>query len=65
MPLENYLYEIWYNTLDYKYAFDYFSTQDIEPNVGGCTAVRSGSVYGRNYDWTYDDKAEFMVHTSA
>lgn len=65
MLVEPYLYDIWYDTLDYKYAYDYYSSADAGYGTGSCSAVRNGNFFGRNYDWTYDNNAEFIVHTDA
>lgn len=65
MQVEPYLYDIWYDTLDYKYAYDYYSSADAGYGTGACSAVRNGNFFGRNYDWTYDNNAEFIVHTDA
>lgn len=65
MRVEPYLYDIWYDTLDYKYAYDYYSSADAGYGTGACSAVRNGNFFGRNYDWTYDNNAEFIVHTDA
>ena len=58
-----YLYELWYDKLDYEYAEKY-----LENAQGGgfsCTSVRKGNFYGRNFDWTYNRQAEFVIHTQA
>lgn len=62
--VKDYLYEIYYDNLDYDEAYEYFlSNGDIE-NIGMCTSVRNGQFYGRNLDWLYNEQAEFVVHTS-
>ena len=61
--VEDYLYTIYYDDYDYsigieraKIAFGY---------TGGCAAIRNGNFRGRNYDWTYDDEAYFIIKTPA
>lgn len=61
--VEDYLYETEYEKLDYKKAEEFFKTYAGEKS--GCSAVRKGNIYGRNYDWYYDDRCSFIVRTSA
>lgn len=63
MELEDYLYEVEYDTLNYDYAKQYCDSKF--PPIGGCSCVRKGNFYGRNYDWYYDEMPEFIVHVSA
>lgn len=58
--LNQYLYELEYDTLDYSYAKTHYAS--MVP--AGCTAVRKENVFGRNFDWTYSNLAEFVVHTT-
>lgn len=58
--LDQYLYELEYDTLDYSYAKTHYAS--MAP--AGCTAVRKENVFGRNFDWTYNNLAEFVVHTT-
>lgn len=62
LKLAAYAYEAWYDTLDYAYALDYFK-KAMMPALGGCTSIRKGNWYGRNFDWLYDEGAEFVVHS--
>lgn len=57
-----YLYSLNYSNLDYDYAYEYYRTHFIDID-GGCSAVRNGNFYGRNYDWTYDNTAAFVIRT--
>lgn len=59
--VKDYLYEIYYNNLDYDYASDYFDKIKVEVPMGACSAVRKGNLYGRNFDWIYDECASFIV----
>lgn len=35
------------------------------PKLGGCSSVQNGFFRGRNYDWTYDEEPEFIIHVPA
>lgn len=63
VKVKPYLYEAWYRNFDYGYADRYFKDRSIRHNLGGCSSIRNGDFYGRQYDWTYDECAEFIVHT--
>lgn len=57
--IEDYLYEITYGNIDYNYAYEYF-----KPNYSfGCSAIRRGNIFGRNFDWLYNNEVQFVVHT--
>lgn len=62
--ITDYLYEVKYSTLDNTFADYYFHEKDIPVALGACTSLRYGNQYGRNFDWLYNDSAEFVVHTS-
>ena len=62
--VKDYLYEAYYDNLDYYEAYKYFSSGEDIGNVGACSAARNGQFYGRNLDWLYNNQAEFIVHTS-
>lgn len=55
----DYLYEITYGKTDYDYAYENF----IPAEVAGCSSIRNGAMFGRNFDWKYDKHVEFVVHT--
>ncbi|MED4061701.1 carcinine hydrolase/isopenicillin-N N-acyltransferase family protein [Priestia megaterium] len=60
--VKNYLYEIVYDNIDYEYAYAYM--KEKQPIIeSGCSSVRNGNWYGRNFDWKYDENAEFIVRT--
>lgn len=64
--LENvrpYLYEAWYDKLDYDAAYAWFSTKQPPVAAGACSSFRIGNTFARNFDWLYDRGAEFVVHT--
>lgn len=58
-----YLFKKTFDDLDYDNANDYF--RKYKPVVGGCSAVRNGNLFGRNYDWYYDEKVSFVTYTPA
>ena len=57
------LYEMYYGNIDYNYAKDYFQSKSADLTVGGCSAIRNGLFFGRNFDWKYDECINFIVHT--
>lgn len=58
-----YLYFVEFSEFDYDYANKYMSSNSFKPNIGGCTSIRNGNWYGRNFDYTYGEQAEFAVRT--
>ena len=58
--IDEYLFNISYEVLDYNYAKEYFKTK--YPHYFGCTSVRKGDYFGRNYDWLYNETATFKVN---
>lgn len=65
--IKPYLYELTYSNLDQSLANTYFlnNARSGDAISGGCSSVRNGNFFGRNYDWEYDNRAEFIVHTTA
>ena len=61
--VEDYLYTITMEDYDYDYALQRFET--LFKAAGGCAAIQNGELRGRNYDWTYDDQAYFVIYTPA
>lgn len=61
--IKDYLFETHYGVIDYGNAYAYFASQADPIDMGACSAARNGNWYGRNLDWTYDENAEFIVHT--
>ena len=61
----DYLYEITCDNYEQYIgeANEYYAKYN--PKVGGCSAVQNGIYRGRNYDWTYDEEPEFVVHVPA
>lgn len=44
-------------------ANEYFTRYN--PKLGGCSSVQNGYLRGRNYDWTFDEEPEFVIHVPA
>ena len=63
--IEERLYEISYDAIDYASAGKAFADGKAEINASGCSSVRNGNYYGRNLDWFFDDCVEVIVHTRA
>ena len=72
--VEDYLYTVDFTDYEEIYADElsddfetYFANLFTEKGyvAGGCAGVTNGAIRGRNYDWTYDDMAYFVVKTSA
>lgn len=70
-----YLYEIWYDDIDYEGADSYYKenfypatpnttpAKGVRRNMPACTAIYKNGIHGRNYDWQYDDAVSFVIHT--
>lgn len=56
-----YLYEISYN----DYAEDVEGVTHQFSEAFGCSSVRNGNFYGRNFDFIFNDAPEFVVRMSA
>ena len=56
-----YLHEITYD--DYRYDEDEETTKGAE--AFGCSSVRNGDFYGRNFDYIFNDTPEFVVRVKA
>lgn len=59
-----YLYELSYHNFDYDYAEKYFENHRDISVPGMCSSVRNGNWYGRNFDWFYNEEAEFIIRSS-
>lgn len=64
IQIADHLYEITYSDWNEEEALAYFE-QEYPPFGGGCTAVRKLGKIGRNFDWLYNDEAEFVVKCPA
>lgn len=56
-----YLYEMTFT--DYTIDEDHITHSSVE--AFGCSSVRNGNFYGRNFDYIYNDSPEFIVHVTA
>ena len=61
--IADYTYRLNCNYLDYAYAKQYFEAGDADIPIGGCSSVKRGNFYGRNYDWFYNNSVDFVVAT--
>ena len=61
--ITDYLFEANYDS--YEENFDAAKEYCSRYKLGGCSSVQNGIYRGRNYDWTYDESPEFVVHVSA
>ncbi len=59
--LTDYLHLMIYD--DYREDTDYETIKEAEPF--GCSSVRNGNFYGRNFDYVYNDTPEFVVRVKA
>lgn len=59
----DFVYEIECDNLDYIGAKKYFETSDEQIQIGACSSVQKGNLYGRNYDWIYNNSVDFIVKT--
>lgn len=57
--IEDFLYNISYGNIDYDYAYEHF----VPAEIGGCSAIRNGNFFGRNFDWKYNNQVQFVVNT--
>ncbi len=61
--VNDWLYSVEYNDIDYDYA-DYYAKTHYLP-TGKCSSCRKGNFYGRNYDWFYGYSESFFIRVSA
>lgn len=57
-----YLYEADYADIDYDAAKEYLKKDADLAMPGACSAFKYEDYYCRNFDWTYDNSAEFVVN---
>lgn len=62
--VSDYLYEIEYDILDYDFAYNHFKKEKVELIPFGCSSIRAGSFFGRNFDWFYNNDCDFVIRTS-
>ena len=63
--MTDYLFEATYD--DYEDGFEIAKEycDKYRPQIGACSSVQNGNIRGRNYDWTYDEEPEFVIHVPA
>lgn len=64
-PLPKYLHELDFADSYPLDAEDWYERMATNALGGACSAMRSGGNLRRNYDWIFDDAAEFVVKMSA
>ena len=62
--VEEYLFEAECGEYSYGAAETFCSVLKPRPGAA-CTGIRKGDLVGRNFDWVYDESAEFVVRTPA
>lgn len=63
--ITKYLYAADYADIDYDAAKEYLKTDADLEMPGACSAFKDGDYYCRNFDWTYDNSAEFVVNVQS
>lgn len=63
--LREYLWLVEYRAIDYKGAEEFLKAHFCQIPAGNCSAIRNGRWFGRNYDWLYNEQAQFIVRTEA
>lgn len=61
--LAPYFYAMNSNDLDYAAGYEFF--KKFKPIPSACACVRKDNLFGRNYDWNYDERCSFYVATKA
>ncbi|MCQ2128282.1 MAG: hypothetical protein MJZ08_02470 [Bacteroidaceae bacterium] len=59
--ISDYLYTLNVRDMDVEYAKEYFENRYIPQEMGGCSSVRFGKFYARNYDYYYNNNVGFVV----
>ena len=60
--LQSYLYETEYTDYDYDAGRAWYEGNSV--SFGACSAVRRGNFCGFNFDYPYDGRADFAIHTA-
>lgn len=61
--INDYLYEMYCDKLDYS-GTQRFLNESALP-IGACSSYYKNGLYGRNYDWYYDNNVSFIIHVPA
>ena len=64
-PLPKYLHERSFDDSYPEAAEEYYRSRGNGKTEGGCSSVREGGFLSRNFDYPFDDRAEFVVRMSA
>ena len=64
-PLPKYLHALDFDDSYPDAAAEYYRSRGDGKTDGGCSAVRDGGFLCRNFDFPFDDRAEFVVKMSA
>ena len=64
-PLPPYLHALDFDDSYPDAADEYYRSRGDGKVDGGCSSVRSGNFLSRNFDYPFDDRAEFVVKMSA
>lgn len=56
-----FLHEITYNDYEYDSKYETLTVDDMTGLDFGCTAIRNGNLYGRNYDYYYSNSPSILV----
>lgn len=62
---DDFLYQVSYADIDYDYAKEYFKNNNPIPGNIGCTSIRKGNFFARNYDWYYNNQPTVVIQMSA
>jgi len=67
--VDQYLYLVEYSDYDFeklaKFADRLLYGKKKMPSAPACSAIRCDSLFGRNFDWYYDEMPEFVMYTKA
>ena len=63
-PLPRYLHALDFDDSYPDEAEEYYRSRGNGKTEGGCSAVRSGGFLYRNFDYPFDDRAEFVLRVS-
>lgn len=65
VKVTDYLFEATFYDYELYYEKAQERLEKFRPQFGGCSSVQNGMIRGRNYDWTFDEAPEFVVHVPA
>ena len=65
IQIRPYMFEATYLDTDDQFAKEYFESANTSVVPSGCSSFVKDGLFCRTFDWRYDDKAEFIIHTPA